>query len=387
MTVTPMNSAETGLLELIRKSLFGFDSTGPVDCDYYAVLKEAKQQTVLGLVFQYIPDLVLSQDSEWKHIAEQQTAFFLQYLHEQDLVKHILDDANIPFVVIKGCASAIYYPDPSKRNMGDIDLLVRKEDYDRAKEILFAEGYCSNQKENIRNITLKKHRIAIELHRQFSSIDKDLESYVVDGMRNSEIRNIDGCVFPMLPKLANGIVLLDHMRQHLKVGLGLRQVIDWMMYVNTELDDAFWNAEFKSVAKDTGLEKLALVATQMCKKYLGLSERITWCLSADEGICDELINNLFDSGNFGIKRGEGKKIEVISSSFKKEGVIYRLQKSGEKNWKLYSQHRWLKPFCWIYQVFRYMWQGVKTKRNLRLISEDIKRGQERVALLKKLGID
>lgn len=53
-----------------------------------------------------------------------------------------------------------------------------------------------------------------------------------------------GIVFLMLPPLANGMVLLVHLAQHLKTRLGIRQVIDWMLFVKNELNNEFWDHSF-----------------------------------------------------------------------------------------------------------------------------------------------
>ena len=48
-----------------------------------------------------------------------------------------LSDADIPVIVLKGAAlSALVYPSPALRSMGDIDLLVRRRDLGRADEVL-----------------------------------------------------------------------------------------------------------------------------------------------------------------------------------------------------------------------------------------------------------
>lgn len=382
-----MNTTENALLELIKKSQFGIDFIPQHDCDYSAVLHEAKQQSVLGLVCQFIPPSAFPEGKEWQHIVERQRFSLIRYLHEQNSIKHAFDEVGIPFVVLKGCASAIYYADPSKRSMGDIDLLVSKEDYEKAKKILLSGGYYIHHEEDTRNIALKNHSVIVELHRQFSAVDKDIEKYVNDGMKRSELHSIEGFTFPMLPRLSNGLVLLEHMRQHLKGGLGLRQIIDWMMYVHSELDDDFWNESFRDVAVSEGLDKLAAVVTKMCQKHMGLSKTITWPSFAEEELCDELLANIFQSGNFGSKQGQGRNVEAVTAAIKREGLFRRLQKSGEHNWRAYKKHHWLKPICWIYQACRYMKQGRETGRSIKQIMDDTNRGKQRAELIKKLGGD
>ena len=189
----------------------------------------------------------------------------------------------------------------------------------------------------------------------------------------------------MLPKLSNGLVLLDHLRHHLKDGLGLRQVLDWMMYVNRELDDEFWEKEFGPVAKEKGLDTLAVTVTRMCQIRLGLPETVTWCSDANEELCEELLANLFSSGNFGRKRMEGTAVESVASLIRRQGFFRYLQAGGERNWTAFRRHPALKPFCWLYQLFRITFRGLKTGRGTKM-TEDIRRSRERVDLLKKLGV-
>ena len=98
-----------------------------------------------------------------------------------------------------------------------------------------------------------------------------------------------------------------------------------------------------------------------------------------------MLENVVTSGNFGRKRGSGNKIESVRTSMKSIGIFKRLQISGEHNWSLYKKHHWLRPFCWIYQAFRYLRQGLKARRGGDL-KTDLKRGSERYELLRKLEI-
>jgi hypothetical protein len=61
-----------------------------------------------------------------------------------DLLAHF-DRAQIPVMVIKGPALAVSaYGDPSMRSFADIDLLVKKEDIPRARDLLLDSG-CSRE--------------------------------------------------------------------------------------------------------------------------------------------------------------------------------------------------------------------------------------------------
>lgn len=304
----------------------------------------------------------------------------------QDELCQLFDAHDIKVVVVKGTAAAIYYPQPALRTMGDIDLVVLPEHYSRAKEVLLEAGYQLSGAEADRHIAFKKDGVMIELHHRFSCEDLDIEDFVQSGIQNAERGTVEGHAFPMLPRLANGLVLLAHMRSHIRVGLGLRQMIDWMMYVERELDDAFWASEFQAAAKAKKLDVLAITATRLCQKYLGLPERITWCAEADEALCKVLLESLLASGNFGVKDSAGNHAQGVIINIRYEGLFPYLQRVGERDWVLYHRHRWLKPFAWLREGLVFFQKYVELLRKGKNVLSKRSQSSDRYEMLKKLGL-
>ena len=383
-----MDVNQKALLRLIAQSQFGAsDDYSFEGVDWDAVFKEATDQAVLGIVAPEVPSEFA--DAKWQQALFRQTAAYIKYCHAEDELKKVLDEANIPFVILKGNSAAIAYKDPSKRMMGDIDFIVPQGMFDKAREKLVDAGYTINLETGnyIRHIGFEKDGMEFELHRFFSHDDYDIDDLVFAGIDNKKPGMIGEHEFPLLPPLVNGMVLLLHMRQHLKSSMGIRQIIDWMMYVYRNLNDDFWNNEFSAVARENGLDILATTATRMCQLYLGLPESIVWCMNADEKTCSQFMTSLLDSGNFGRKDGSGNIAEKVNLRMKNNGLFAWLQFAGEYNWKAYHKHRWLKPFCWVYQIIRYTGQVINYDRKGGKFQEDIKRSNDRFDLLKKLGID
>ena len=134
-----MTQAEQVLLSLIRKSLFDSKESFPSDTDWDAVLREAKQQTVVGIAAKALPDSSAGEAREkWKAAEFQQLANTILYWKAQDELHRLLTESGIPFVILKGAAAAMYYPDPYRRAMGDIDFLVPPEQFDRTATVYFA---------------------------------------------------------------------------------------------------------------------------------------------------------------------------------------------------------------------------------------------------------
>lgn len=379
-----MNKEQSVLLSLVKQSQFGpSEAISFDDVDLDSLYKEALQQSVLGLIASEIPSDIITVKLQEAQVWAQ--TCHIRYCLAQDALKKILDNAGIPFVILKGNASAISYKVPFKRTMGDIDFIVPLDRFDEAVAVLKSADYIFDH-ETERHISFKKDDTNFELHKRFSH-EVNIEDYILSGLNNPDSVNIDGHDFLMLPKLANGLVLLDHFRGHLKVSVGLRHVVDWMMFVYRNLDDDFWNSKFSSVAKEKGMDTLAITVTRMCQIYLGLPETITWCSGADESACSELIEIILVSGNFGRKHGKGRSVESVSTHIKIHGLFPWLQRTGEQKWEAYKKHHWLKPFCWLYISFRCAKEGFTSGRNRKQLKDDLKRSNNRYELLKKLGID
>lgn len=369
----------------------------PIPADQWPALRrELQMQTVYALPAEFFPALGLSADDAGDYlravIKNRQT--FHRLMKDQTRFLALLDDAGIPAVVLKGAAAAISYAHPENRCMGDIDLLVLPQDFDRAFDTLIAAG-CTKMvfsSENPRHTDMKTpNGTVIELHNYFSTSDNDEQNGVLDGLLFRAIPSrvfgtLCGYRVPMLPTAVNGLVLLGHINQHLSTGLGLRQIIDWMEYVEANLDDAAWEAGFAEMAEQIGMKRLAMIATAMCQKYLGLQKDIHWC--SYEPVCDELMEYILSNGNFGRKEASLKRQTVIVlKHFRSPAELLRTaQSNGLLNWEPARKHRVLRPFAWCYQLGRWAVKGVRNGVTADLLSNASESMKEMVGLMEKLGV-
>ena len=376
-----LDKNQLSLLELLKASLFGIEPLFQNNLYWDDVLAEAKAQSVVAIAAKSVPEEF---GVKWRSSMFQSQAQFVRVLHEQAQLVSLFEQAGIPLAILKGTAAAVYYPEPDKRAMGDIDFIVPTDRFEEALNLMREHGYHL-LKQGVRHTGFKKAGIEFELHHHFSYDNLEDENYIIEGLTHPENGIIGQYCFPMLPQLANGLVLLEHLRFHMKSGVGLRQIIDWMMYVEKVLNDEYWQSEFRQAAESRGLATLAITATRLCQRFLGLSERFKWCASVDDMLCERLLDFLFSSGNFGSKYDSGINVEIVSTQIRNMGLFHYLQLAGESNWVLYHQHEYLKPFCWLYQIIRVIKRGAVSKRGMRIV-RDINHSKDRYMLFKELGI-
>ena len=323
------------MFDVLRASLFtGEDLSLP---DWQGVFKAMKQQTVAGLAGAWLPGHLDA--APWSACCAMVQGRWLQVMHAQDQLLGLLEDNGIPCVILKGAAADMAYPHPSLRSMGDVDFLVRRADFEKAAALLETNGYALTDEKNMtsHHYGYAKNAIRFELHRRIPLVAESDEKWMAffeAGIDAREWHEIEGHRFPVFPATLNGLVLIFHINQHLRSGLGLRQIIDWMMYVHTLPADQ-WE-KLQPLLEETGHTRLAKTVTLLCQRYLGLRKIVDEDASLP---VDALLAYILEKGNFGRKAGmDGTIAAFAMSTTEKGGSFRRLQKGGRESacWEQYT---------------------------------------------------
>ena len=390
----PLRTADSEIqmeCRLICSALFGTEFNFTMECDWVKVFKDLTLQAVEGIPGDYISKLPLSPElkAEWRKKCISRIGNFYRLLQVQSELTELLKKNKIDFVILKGTTAAMYYPQPQYRAMGDIDFLVPPEQFEYAFEILLQNGFTDTAKSGSRHKELIKDGCDFEMHKYFtlkgdSEELAKLDKVIFDGMKNAEIHSIEGCSFPALPTLQNGLVLLQHLKHHLRRHFGMRQIIDWMLFVDKNLNDEYWEREFIFYAKDAGLETLAINVTRMCQIYFGLSDKITWCHKADENLCAFLFAHIYECGNMGQNRTDSvqKAFDLKGGPF---ALIKNLQIHGVRDWKALKKFPFLRPFAWLFQICHHIKSIFKYHITPSKIINYSKNESEHIDMYTKLG--
>lgn len=358
------------LFQVLRKALWDTgEATG--SWEVYRELSAHAISALPGFILHalHLPDDLLKR---WKSQIYGQIIHFDAYMQAQQALP-----LTIPYVILKGASAAKYYPHPQLRAMGDIDVMTRREDYEAACNMLMDSGYQETTDEEDehrgRHRKFEKYGFAVEIHIFFGNLKSPektqrFDDYIISSITPSHV----------LPDLVNGLVLIEHINQHMEVGLGLRQIIDYMMFVDRCLTDETWPA-FEGMLGETGLEPLALAVTRMCEMYLGLTPHL-WCAKTDEKLCANLMDYVLSCGDFGTKierrvslsTGRAEKLRHPIAAFKE------LQRRGVENWPG-AKKPYLRPFAWL-------WQGCRFFRNTDNLSAGYRAALQRDRMLSALGV-
>ena len=356
---------ETGTINLIKFTLWGI---GKPEADE-GVFSDLKDHTLIALPADLLTSMNLSEElaARWKNEVLQHLMSYFSYKEQEKELP-----LTVPYVLMKGSAAGQYYPKPEYRSMGDIDLITKSEDFETACNDMLSGGYEEIPCYYSRHRQFIKNNIVVEVHRSFAIPDNPERARRVDQLIRENINESH-----FLPDLVNGIVLLEHIRYHLKMGLGLRQILDWMLFADKCLPDEKW-PEFQAMAGDTDLEKLAVATTRMCELYLGLPEH-EWCRNADKKVCRQLMNLVLDSGNFARNFGHDGFIssQFFTSAKTLKGALAFLQSRGDWHLEQEYGHKPIPIVGGLYQLGRYLVQGFHRKGTFRKLLTEYRVGKER----------
>ena len=167
-----MNNAAEAVFCAIRAQICGqeFHINGEVT---ESLLQEiytlSRRQDIVHIVAAELFSQKLLEQSEVRELFKKQQ-FMALYRHERmrhELQKicHVLDEAGIPYMPLKGSVMRQYYPEPWMRTSADVDILVRPENVDAAANALVRVLNYQNHGTDDHDIQLfAPNGVHLELH-------------------------------------------------------------------------------------------------------------------------------------------------------------------------------------------------------------------------------
>lgn len=390
-----LNNYEKQLLFFLANALLGNDIQY-FGCNIDDVFKESVNQSVSSLVFNTI-DLSCYKESidSIKSRLIVDTMQNASVFNDHVLVNELMTGNDIPYVILKGCASAYYYPRPYDRTMGDVDFLVPKDQFQKAKKVLLNQGYVSrNESHACHEVFRKQHSTSLELHFEPAGIPKNKKGDAIrrlfsDVFDTAVVFQTDMGNMFIPDTFHHGLIILIHTAHHFtNEGIGLRHLCDWAAFVN-RTDD--FQLLFEDKLKDVGLWRFAQIITALSTKYLGLKKQ-SWVDNIDDNLLDALILDIFKGGNFGKKTHDRDK-EAMLMSVKREkqygaleNFIHSVNSNAYLKWPVMKKCKPLLVYGWGYFGFRYLKRRVTGKRPAISIKKMKSEAMERESIYSQFNL-
>lgn len=265
-----------------------------------------------------------------------------------------LSENNIPHMPVKGWYLRTLYPVPELRTFGDIDILIRKQDREKADKIFIQNGY--NVKENWEPTYSYYNDLSrCEVHTELMDSDlgkgKQVISFFSDALERAETDTGER-LSPQ--KDTHLIYLFCHLAKHLyKGGAGIRMYMDIALFIKANRDALNFEKMYEDFKK-LHLEQFFETVTLACCEWfqIELPFEINDIKSNSTEILKEytfsadLFGKTRDKSVISIRNNEyGSKASVL-----RETLFPSTQKIEER-YKFIKGRKYLLPVAWVARGF------------------------------------
>ena len=283
-----------------------------------------------------------------------------QYDFEQ--ICATLEDAQIPFLPLKGSILRTYYPEPWMRTSCDIDILVQTDVLDRAAQILCDKlGYTRAEQPGSNELSLHTQSgVHLELH--FDLTDGDIYEYGYEVLSKmlDYAQPTEGHEYHL--QINDDVFYfyhIAHMAKHIELGgCGVRSFLDlWIL--RNRADGARRIGE--KLLRDSNIDTFAEVCERLSERWFGdvpdtEDERgrkmETYVLTG--GVYGTLENHRNVQ-----QAKKGGKVRYFLSK------VFVSNKELKVRYPILRKRPWLIPFYHLKRFFRLLTNGTTAKKSVK----------------------
>ena len=393
------------LLDALRQSLNPQENRGrlqPPGGEYAkrVLMETARNHAVLPLLFDAY------EGEEW--IDDTRFADFMQPIRQAAVtaaranyrllflakyITQLLEREGIRAILLKGAATASYYPVPELRKSGDVDILIpRDKDFGRAVKLLegakFVKCECQSA---LHHVELKNQEgICVELHRilaepfESGKMNRYLETLLAEYDEHVQENDSWGVTFYQPADAYHAFYLIVHMLQHfLRAGFGLKFLCDWTVFWNREIA-AKEKETFLRLVRESGTQVFVEALTEACVLYLGLAEEnVSFLLGGSElqQLAEDFMDEVFVSGEFG--HGVQERMVAMRGTGL-AAYVREFHHQMHLNYPSAGKVFLLWPFLWVTTLVRFI-QNNRTFRKVKGL-DILKEARRRSKLIDRMKL-
>lgn len=320
---------ETELLfKLIRVALGNEDDFSlPNDVNWEEVFALSIRQDVVNIAYDGLRKILESNHEEsivfdtpkleelrykwigYGMIADQK---FESYLSIVSDLAHLYSEHGYQILLLKGYGLSLYYPVPSHRSTGDIDVSVMRQGEEEIEPAQIEADKIFQKKLGIQ-VTKSKighhshftfHGILVENHYEYSNTYlgsikvKRFESLLQSLAKTArQERNLYGQTVYLPSPTFNALFLMWHMATHFcNSRMTMRQLCDWGQFISYEYGNVDWLLVDKAIV-ERGLDQFANTVNYIIKRYLGYNLDCVGSIEESK-MAERVIDDIFSTEEY-----------------------------------------------------------------------------------------
>lgn len=367
-----------------------------IKLDYQKLFDLANQHQISALIYNQIynfDDFPEEIKQRWKRDALKINAFQTRKTMKILQVYRQFLKQKLKVLIVKGLVCRSLYPQPDNRQSNDEDLYVQKEEYGAVKEILLKNNFTVVSDSNdVTTFIDPVSGLSIELHTAlFSSESKaygNYQRYFDQAFDECIVHRIDGVEVYSLEYTQHLLFLILHFVKHFfHGGVGIRQVVDIVMYSEAYGDKVDWDRLY-DILKDLNIYVLITSLFAMAHDLLEFDyTKIQVPEDIDKSDYQDLFDDIMDAGIFGQSSSERIHSATITLNTISDGKtsvlksIFPSLKEMQGKYRYLNKYPVLLPFAYLSRIVNY-----KKNNSSKNSQRTIEVGKQRIELLKKYRV-
>lgn len=286
--------------------------------------------------------------------------------YEISRVRELFESCKIQFILLKGAAIRKYYPEGWMRTSGDVDVLVHREDLERAEELFITRlGYETGVATDHDRSFETEGGIHIELHFSLMEDGKARDSHsVLDNVWDEAHPVRENSFECEISEEMFYCYHIAHLAKHMRgAGAGIRPFMDlWLMNTNFQYD----REKQKEFMQRCSLELFAALCDELSEYWFGQGGELS-------PQANKLALFVLNCGIYGSEENRivlQRKDNGSTLSYIRSRLFYP-RSEIERIYPFTKKHKWLIPFCHMHR-----WSKVLTGRKTKKAIKEIKISRE-----------
>lgn len=225
-------------------------------------------------------------------------------------LKSWFEERGVHPILLKGGGVSKWYPQPSLRMAGDIDIYVVKKEYKIALELIKQAGLKLKRADEHDEFLF--HKVTVELHTITSHYGD-----IFENKRGVEMVSEEDGEYRIPSVNANALLLIKHPAKHMFTsGSAIRHLCDWAVFLQQNHGRISYSL-LEERLRDEGYDRFAMTFTSLAVEYLGLSRTAVpekWLNRSRKKQEEVLLSDLMERGDCG-NYGRNQRILMGELSF------------------------------------------------------------------------
>lgn len=231
--------------------------------------------------------------------------------HEQLLkaISDLLKEKGYRVIFMKGLTCSTRYPEPSLRQSGDIDFVVRREDFKGVMKALEEIAEVDHELLHEYHGIARIDNVLLEPHYKIHNFQNPLLDRTMLRLQDDLLNRPERCMIRIgvaeiekLPPEFEGVFLLSHMVNHVFAdGLGLRQVLDFGMWVKDVSSRKDFDMDlYNEYLRKLRMKRASRLFTCVCEQSFGIDGSVMGYVYTDreKQFAKKMIDDVLNVGTF-----------------------------------------------------------------------------------------